>query len=271
MSKIVERDPLKEFGRLLNIMDNLRDKCPWDKQQTMQSLRKLTLEETYELAYAILKKDMDEIRGELGDLLLHIVFYAKIGSETGSFDIYDIIKTICEKLIHRHPHIYGDVEVQSADDVKRNWEELKLKEGRKGVLSGVPPSLPALIKANRIQEKAHGVGFDWKEREQVWDKIDEELLELKSELNSFNKTLSNENIEFIENEFGDLIFSIINAARLYGVDPENALEKTNLKFIDRFNYIEKQAKVRQLSLKEMTLEEMEAFWEQAKRMNRESF
>lgn len=254
----------KEFGRLLEIMNDLRAQCPWDMKQTFESLRKLTIEETYELGDAILKKDLDEIKGELGDLLLHVVFYAKIGSETGTFDMRDVLDSIIQKLIFRHPHIYGEVKVENAEDVIQNWEELKLKEGREGVLSGVPMSLPAMVKANRIQEKVHGVGFDWKEKEDVWDKINEEIDELKTELKKSNES-DTDNAENIEAEFGDLFFSIINAARLYGVDPEIALQRTNLKFIGRFQYIEKKATEMGKSIREMTLEEMDALWEEAKK------
>ena len=257
----------KEFDRLLNIMDELRNQCPWDKEQTLESLRKLTIEETYELGDAILKKNMDDIKGELGDLMLHIVFYSKIGSETNDFDIADVLETISDKLIFRHPHIYGDVEVNSAEDVLHNWEEIKLKEGRKGVLSGVPLSLPAMVKANRIQEKVRGVGFDWKDKEEVWEKINEEILELKTELTKAKKNSNTNNSEEIEAEFGDLMFSIINAARLYGVDPENALQKTNLKFIERFNYIEKTAIENNQTVKDLDLDEMEKLWEEAKKIN----
>ncbi len=254
----------KEFGRLLEIMNDLRAQCPWDMKQTFESLRKLTIEETYELGDAILKKDLNEIKGELGDLLLHVVFYAKIGSETGTFDMKDVLDSIIQKLIFRHPHIYGEVKVENAEDVIQNWEELKLKEGREGVLSGVPMSLPAMVKANRIQEKVHGVGFDWKEKEDVWEKINEEIDELKTELKKSNESDADK-AENIEAEFGDLFFSIINAARLYGVDPEIALQRTNLKFINRFQYIEKKATEIGKSLREMTLEEMDALWEEAKK------
>lgn len=261
MHKHSNKKAQKEFGRLLDIMDELRTGCPWDREQTIESLRKLTIEETYELGDAIIQKDMQEIKGELGDLLLHIVFYAKIGSETGDFEIYDVVNSICEKLIFRHPHIYGDVKVKNAQNVKENWEDLKLKEGRKGVLAGVPKSLPALIKANRIQEKAQGIGFDWKKKEDVWDKVKEEMAELETEMKTNTK---NKFPEAIEEEFGDLLFSIINAARLYGVEPENALEKTNLKFIHRFNYIEKAANKMGKSLRDMDLDEMDVYWENAK-------
>ena len=249
-------DKLKVFQELLEIMDRLRVECPWDIKQTNESLRNLTIEETYELADAILEGDQVEIKNELGDLLLHIVFYAKVGSETGDFDIADITRSLNEKLIYRHPHIFGDIEVEDADDVKKNWEELKLREGRT-VLQGVPRSLPAMIKANRIQEKVKAVGFDWDEREQVWDKVREELDELSEEVQK-------EDQERMESEFGDLLFSVINAGRLYGIDPETALEKTNLKFIKRFNYLEQNTLKKGRKLKDMNLDEMNDIWEQAK-------
>lgn len=254
----------KEFGKLLGIMNELRAQCPWDKKQTFESLRKLTIEETYELGDAILKEDKEEIRDELGDLMLHIVFYSKIGSETDDFNITDVLESIINKLIFRHPHIYGNVKVDSAEDVLQNWEEIKLKEGRKGVLTGVPLSLPAVVKANRIQEKVHGVGFDWKEKEEVWQKVEEEINELKLELTKAPKDSALNDSNEIEAEFGDLMFSLINAARLYGIDPENALQRTNLKFIDRFQYIEQKANEIGKSIREMTLEEMDTFWEEAK-------
>ncbi|NPA38025.1 MAG: nucleoside triphosphate pyrophosphohydrolase [Chlorobi bacterium] len=251
---------LESFNKLLDIMDELREKCPWDKKQTNDTLRTLTVEETYELADAIIRKDNALIKKELGDLLLHIVFYSKIGSETESFDIKDVIDSINEKLIYRHPHIFGDVTVKDAKEVEENWEQLKLKEknGNKSVLEGVPDSLPALIKANRIQDKARGVGFDWEVREQVWDKVEEELNELKHEIISGNQ-------EKMEEEFGDLFFSLINAARLYGINPENALEKTNRKFINRFNYLEEKTIKQGKDLKKMSLEEMETIWNEAKK------
>jgi XTP/dITP diphosphohydrolase len=251
---------LKAFERLLNIMDDLREKCPWDSIQTLDSLRTLTIEEVYELSDAILRKNMQEIKKELGDLMLHLVFYAKIGSETGDFDISDILNTISDKLIYRHPHIYGNVEAENAQEVSENWEELKLKEkgGNRCVLCGIPQSLPAMIKANRIQEKARGVGFDWEEKEQVWDKLDEELEELKEEVRVSDQDKT-------EAEFGDLLFSVINAARLYGVNPETALERTNRKFITRFNYLESQTIKKGKSLKKMSLEEMEKIWQDAKK------
>lgn len=253
------------FKELLEIMDELREKCPWDKKQTLESLRKLTIEETYELGDAILKNDLQEIKKELGDLMLHIVFYAKIGSEKGAFDMADVLEGINKKLIYRHPHVFGDVEVDgSARKVEENWEALKLKEkgGNKRVLDGVPAAMPALVKANRIQEKASGVGFDWEYREQVWDKVKEEINELAHEIDQVEK-------DKIEAEFGDLFFAMVNAARLYGVDPEAALERTNLKFIKRFNYLESQTLAKGKSLHDMTLAEMDVFWDEAKKMERE--
>jgi XTP/dITP diphosphohydrolase len=249
---------MDSFKRLLEIMDKLRVKCPWDREQTFESLRNLTIEETYELADAISEGDMTEIKKELGDLLLHIVFYAKIASEKDEFDIKSVIDALCEKLIFRHPHVFGDVDVSNSNDVKKNWEELKQREGNRSVLAGVPKGLPALIKANRVQEKVRAVGFDWDIREQIWDKVDEELNELKEEVKA-------ENAAEIEKEFGDLLFSIVNAARLYGVDPESALEKTNRKFINRFNYLEDQTIGKGQSLKDMNLDEMNAVWEEAKK------
>jgi len=249
-------DTLAVFQKLLEIMDRLRDECPWDKKQTNESLRNLTIEETYELADAILEENPNEIMNELGDLLLHIIFYAKIGSETGDFDMADIIKNLNKKLIYRHPHIFSHTKVNDAEEVKKNWEELKMREGKK-VLQGVPGSLPAMIKANRIQEKVRAVGFDWDEKSQIWDKVKEELEELEAEVR-------NEDPEKTELEFGDLLFSVINAARLYGVDPETALEKTNLKFIKRFGYLEEKTLQKGRSLKNMTLDEMNRIWEQAK-------
>lgn len=247
------------FGRLLNIMDELREKCPWDREQTFESLRNLTIEETYELADSILKQDMTEIRKELGDLLLHIVFYAKIASEDKVFDIKDVIDSLCNKLVFRHPHVFGDVDVNgSSEQVKKNWEELKQREGNKSVLSGVPASLPALIKATRVQEKVRAVGFDWDVREQIWNKVDEELSELKEEIRV-------ENQAEIEKEFGDLLFSVVNAARLYNVDPETALEKTNRKFMRRFSFLEEHTINKGRSLKDMNLDEMNEVWEEAKK------
>jgi len=252
----------ESFSRLLDIMDELRAKCPWDRKQTIESLRHLTIEETYELADAILENDMADIRKELGDILLHIVFYAKIASETGAFNIEDVIDGICEKLVFRHPHVFGNVSVKDAEDVKTNWENLKIKEGNKSILGGVPNSLPALVKAHRIQDKARAVGFDWDEREQVWDKIGEELDELKTEIRQMNA-------EKMEAEFGDLLFSMVNAARLYGIDPETALERTNKKFIKRFNYLEQHTIKAGRPLTSMTLDEMNVVWEEAKRMKNE--
>jgi len=252
---------IKEFQKLLEIMDELRVKCPWDKKQTLESLRKLTIEETYELGDAILRNDLQEIKKELGDLMLHIVFYAKIGSEKGEFDIGDVLKGINKKLIYRHPHIFGDVDVDgSAKKVEENWEALKLKEkgGNKRVLEGVPVAMPALVKANRIQEKVRGVGFDWEYKEQVWDKVKEEVDELSHEINQDNKDKT-------EAEFGDLLFAMVNAARLYGIDPEAALERTNLKFIKRFNYLESQTMLKGRSLHDMSLAEMDEIWEEAKK------
>ncbi|HBL79307.1 nucleoside triphosphate pyrophosphohydrolase [Aequorivita vladivostokensis] len=251
------KDQLKAFDRLLTIMDELREQCPWDKKQTMETLRHLTIEETYELGDAILDNDLQEVKKELGDVLLHIVFYAKIGSETNDFDIADVCNDICEKLISRHPHIYGDVNVADEEEVKRNWENLKLKEGKKSVLEGVPKSLPALVKASRIQDKVAGVGFDWEEPQQVFEKLQEELGELQHEVNQ-------NNTEKIEEEFGDVLFSMINYARFLKVNPENALERTNKKFIKRFQYLESKAKEMNKSLKDMTLAEMDVFWNQAK-------
>lgn len=251
------KEQLKAFDRLLTIMDELREQCPWDKKQTLQSLRHLTIEETYELGDAILDNDLQEIKKELGDLLLHIVFYAKIGSETHDFDIADVANSICEKLIDRHPHIYGDVKVANEEEVKKNWEKLKLKEGKKSVLEGVPKSLPALVKANRIQDKVAGVGFDWEQPEQVWEKVEEELQEFRTEVVKGDHNA-------IENEFGDVLFSMVNYARFLNINPENALERTNKKFTKRFKYLEEKAKSQNKPLKEMTLAEMDVFWEEAK-------
>ncbi len=249
----------EEFERLLDIIDKLRTSCPWDMKQTNESLRKLTIEETYELADAIFSGNDDGIRNELGDLMLHIVFYAKIGSEKGLFTMADVLKGINEKLIYRHPHVFGDVKVSGPREVEKNWEHLKIKEnnGYKPVLSGVPSSMPSVTKANRIQEKVRGVGFDWEKPEQIWDKVQEEISELKSEVNNYN-------IERIESELGDVLFSVINASRLYGIDPEAALEKTNRKFIKRFNYLEKETMAKGRSLHDMSLDEMNEIWEKAK-------
>jgi XTP/dITP diphosphohydrolase len=256
---------IKEFSRLLDIMDELREKCPWDQKQTKETLRKLTIEETYELAEAIIMNDYDSLKKELGDLMLHIVFYSKIGSEEGLFDMGDVLESINTKLVYRHPHVFGDVSVtRGASEVEENWEKLKMNEHPeyKPVLSGVPASLPATVKANRIQEKVRGVGFDWENREQIWDKVTEELDELKHEVAEGKK-------EDIEAELGDLFFSIINAARLYEIDPETALEKTNRKFIRRFNYLEQQTLVQGRSLHDMTLDEMNVIWEEAKSFDKD--
>lgn len=250
---------LDAFNRLLDIMDDLREKCPWDKKQTLQTLRHLTIEETYELGDAILDNDLNEVKKELGDILLHIVFYAKIGSETGDFDIADVANGICDKLIHRHPHIYGDVVVQDEEEVKQNWEKLKLKEGKKSVLEGVPKSLPALVKASRIQDKARGVGFDWEEPNQVWEKVQEEIGE-------FYEEVQNGDHDKMEAEFGDVLFSLINYARFLKVNPEDALERTNKKFIKRFTYLEGKAAEMGKSLADMTLAEMDVFWNEAKKL-----
>jgi len=252
------REELKAFDRLLNIMDELRAKCPWDKAQTIESLRYLTIEETYELSDAIMQKEPDNIRGELGDLMLHIVFYSKIASETNAFSITDVLNGICEKLIVRHPHIYADVTVSGADEVKSNWEKIKLKTGEKSVLAGVPVSLPAMVKAYRIQEKVSGVGFDWEKRSQVFDKVLEELNELRIEVEEKTEN------QKIEDEFGDLFFALINYARFINVNPEDALEKTNMKFIKRFAFIEKKAKESGRKIQDLTLAEMDGFWNESK-------
>jgi XTP/dITP diphosphohydrolase len=251
---------LEEFNRLLDIIDELRVKCPWDMKQTNESLRKLTIEETYELAESIFSDDDAGIKNELGDIMLHIVFYARIGSEKGVFTMADVLEGINRKLIYRHPHVFSDVKVSGASEVEENWEHLKIKEenGYKPVLSGVPASLPAIVKANRIQEKVRGVGFDWENREEIWDKVMEEISELKEEI-------ENHNTESIESELGDVLFSIINASRLYGIDPEAALEKTNRKFIKRFNFLEKKTLSKGISLHNMSLEEMNVIWEEAKK------
>lgn len=256
-------DPrLKAFERLLNIMDDLRNACPWDMKQTIESLRYLTIEETYELSDAILKNDLDGVKEELGDLMLHLVFYAKIGQEKKAFDITDVLEGISEKLIRRHPHIYGGVEVVDAEDVKRNWEKIKLGEGKKSVLGGVPESMAPLIKAIRIQEKVKGVGFDWEKPEQVWEKVEEEISELHHEVKKGDSK------EKIEGEFGDLIFALVNYARFIDVNPDEALEKTNRKFIKRFQYLEKAAKKINKSLDEMSLSEMDVYWEEAKQFDK---
>jgi XTP/dITP diphosphohydrolase len=259
ISKMSKELQLQAFERLLNIMDDLREKCPWDMKQTIQSLRHLTIEETYELGDAILDNDLSEVKKELGDLLLHIVFYAKIGSETNDFDIADVCNEICEKLIHRHPHIYSDTVVKDEEEVKQNWEKLKLKEGKKSVLEGVPRSLPALVKASRIQDKVKGVGFDWEEPHQVWDKVQEELQELQVEVEAGDQ-------DKIEAEFGDVLFSMINYARFLNVNPEDALERTNKKFIKRFQYLESKAGELGKPLMDMTLAEMDIFWNEAKKL-----
>lgn len=252
-------EKLEAFGRLLDILDELRVKCPWDRKQTNESLRTNTIEETYELCEALMRDDEVNIKKELGDLLLHIVFYAKIGEEKGEFDIKDVCDSLCDKLIFRHPHVFGTTEADTAGKVEQNWEQLKLKEkgGNKTVLGGVPASLPSIVKAHRIQDKARNIGFDWEEREQVWDKVNEEFNELKAEINNMDA-------DKMEAEFGDLFFSLINAARLYKINPDNALERTNLKFIRRFNYLEEKTKEQGRSLKEMTLAEMDEIWNEAK-------
>lgn len=253
------QEQLQAFDRLLTIMDELREQCPWDKKQTMESLRHLTIEEVYELGDAILENDLMEVKKELGDVLLHIVFYSRIGSETNSFDIADVCHSISDKLIERHPHIYGDVKVANEEDVKRNWEQIKLKEkGKTSVLQGVPKSLPAMVKANRIQDKVAGVGFDWERSEQVYEKVEEELNELKVEV-------ANGNADKMESELGDVLFSIINYARFLKINPENALERTNKKFIKRFQYLEAKSIEINKSLSELTLSEMDVFWEEAKK------
>ena len=255
-----KEEKMEAFGRLLDILDELRVKCPWDRKQTNESLRTNTIEETYELSDALMREDNNEIKKELGDLLLHVVFYAKIGDEKQAFDIKDVCDSLCEKLIYRHPHVFGDTEANTSQKVEQNWEQLKLKEkgGNKKVLAGVPNALPALIKAHRIQDKARNVGFDWEKREQVWDKVQEEFNELKQEIDNMDP-------DKMEAEFGDLFFSLINAARLYKINPDNALERTNQKFIRRFNYLEAHTISQGRSLKEMTLEEMDQLWEEAKR------
>jgi len=251
-------DTTAAFAKLLEIMDTLRKNCPWDKKQTIESLRYLTIEEMYELSEAIMNNDLNEIRKELGDLMLHIVFYAKIGEEKGAFEMKDVLNGINNKLINRHPHIYGDIKVNNAEDVKINWEKIKLKEGRKSVLEGVPKALPAMVKSYRIQEKVKGVGFDWEESHQVWDKVMEEMTELKTEIDS------KANKEKIESELGDVLFSIINYARFLDINPEDALEKTNKKFIKRFKFLESKAEETGKSLHDMTLAEMDVFWNEAK-------
>ena len=254
-------EKIEAFGRFIDILDILREKCPWDHKQTNESLRPNTIEETYELCDALIRKDNEATKKELGDVLLHIAFYAKIGEENGSFDIADVCNALCEKLIYRHPHVFGTTHVDGSNEVEQNWEELKLKEkgGNKTVLEGVPSALPALIKAYRIQDKARNVGFDWEEKSQVWDKVFEEFGELKNEIENMNP-------DNMENEFGDLFFSLINAARLYDINPENALEHTNQKFIRRFNYLEQETLQKGKNLKEMSLAEMDAIWDEAKQI-----
>lgn len=254
----MDKEKAKEaFGRLLDIMDDLREKCPWDMKQTMESLRHLTIEETYELNDAIIDADLEEVRKELGDLLLHLVFYSKIGDEKKAFDMTDVINGICEKLISRHPHIYGDVEVADEEEVKANWEKLKLKEGKKSVLEGVPSSLPSMVKAIRIQDKARGIGFDWEEKEQVWDKVQEELGELKVEVDS--------NSSRIHEEYGDVLFSLINYGRFLDLNPDDALESTNRKFIKRFQYMEEEIGKTGKAMDQMTLQELDVYWEKSKK------
>ncbi|MDL2304006.1 nucleoside triphosphate pyrophosphohydrolase [Bacteroides sp. OttesenSCG-928-D19] len=255
-----KKESMEAFGRLLDVLDELREKCPWDRKQTNESLRANTIEETYELCDALMRDDQADIKKELGDLLLHVVFYAKIGSEKGAFDMKDVCDALCDKLIYRHPHVFGDVHADTSKKVEQNWEQLKLKEkgGNKTVLEGVPAALPSIIKAQRIQEKARNVGFDWEAREQVWDKVEEELGELRHEI-------VHQDEDKKEAEFGDFLFSMINAARLYKINPDNALERTNQKFIRRFNYLEAQTLKKGLSLKEMSLADMDAIWNEAKR------
>ncbi len=250
------------FKRLLTVLNTLREQCPWDKKQTMESLRHLTIEETYELSDAILEQDYDEIKKELGDIMLHLTFYARIASEEGKFDIKEVLNSACDKLIVRHPHIYGDVTADTEEEVKRNWEQIKLKQGNKSVLGGVPSSLPALVKASRIQEKVKGIGFDWEEKVQVWKKVEEELNEFKEQFNTESQTLID--TEEAENEFGDLLFSLINYARFININPENALEKTNRKFIRRFTYLEQKAAEAGKQLQDMSLAEMDVYWNEAK-------
>lgn len=257
-------NPESGFTRLLTILNDLRENCPWDKKQTFESLRHLTIEETYELSDAILSKDINEIKKELGDLMMHLVFYARIASETDTFNITDVLNSVCDKLINRHPHIYADVDVANEEDVKRNWEQIKLKEGNKSVLGGVPTSLPALVKAARIQEKARGVGFDWENKNQVWEKVEEEMQEFRQEYNTDDNTVIDQ--ERAESEFGDLMFSLINYARFVNINPENALEKTNRKFIKRFQYLETQAAASGKKLQDMTLGEMDVYWNEAKKL-----
>ena len=264
IAPLTATDPSSAFLRLLDVLDTLRTECPWDKKQTMETLRHLTIEETYELSDAILEGDLEEVKKELGDVMMHLVFYARIASETNDFTIVDVLNSVCDKLVNRHPHIYGDVEVTDEQDVKRNWEKIKLKEGNKSVLAGVPAGLPSLVKASRIQEKARGVGFDWEDKTQVWEKVEEEMQEFKQEFN----VVDNEAIDVdkAESEFGDLLFSLINYARFININPENALEKTNKKFIKRFQYLESKAKENGKALQDMTLAEMDVYWNEAKQL-----
>jgi len=257
------RETIEAFARLLEIMSELRAKCPWDMKQTWESLRTLTIEETYELADAIIDNDAGGIKEELGDLMLHLVFYSQIGVEKEAFNLREVLDHINKKLVYRHPHIFGDVEVSNAREVEENWEKIKLSEGgKKTVLGGIPAGLPALVKAYRIQDKARGVGFDWEKREQVWDKVEEEIQEFRKEVSE------SEDPESMEEEFGDVFFSLVNAARLYGINPENALERTNLKFIKRFNYLEKKTIAKGQSLRDMSLEEMDEIWEESKKSDK---
>lgn len=259
------KEKLEAFDRLLTIMDELRLNCPWDKKQTLESIRHLTIEETYELSDAILNEQIDEIKKEIGDLMLHMVFYSKIADEKGAFDIADALNAISEKLIHRHPHIYGDVQADDEEAVKANWEKIKLKEkGNVSVLGGVPKSLPAMVKATRIQDKARGVGFDWEKKEQVWEKVEEEIEEFKHEVDISKGEAINK--EKARNEFGDLLFSLVNYSRFLDIDPEEALERTNLKFIKRFQYLEQEAKKNGKDIADMTLAEMDVYWEEAKKL-----
>jgi XTP/dITP diphosphohydrolase len=262
IAPLAASDSSSAFQRLLTVLDTLRTECPWDKKQTMETLRHLTIEETYELSDAIIEGDLEEVKKELGDVMMHLVFYARIASETNDFTIVDVLNGVCDKLINRHPHIYGDVEVQDEHDVKRNWEKIKLKEGNKSVLAGVPAGLPSLVKASRIQEKARGVGFDWEDKSQVWEKVEEEMQEFKAEFNVVDNTAID--VEKAEGEFGDLLFSLINYARFININPENALEKTNKKFIKRFQYLESKAKESGKALQDMTLAEMDVYWNEAK-------
>lgn len=259
----IKHTAAESFERLIEVLNTLRIECPWDRKQTMESLRHLTIEELYELTDAILEKDYQEIKKELGDILMHLVFYARIAEEEGKFNIVDVLNSVCDKLINRHPHIYGDIEVKDDEEVKQNWESIKLKEGNRSVLQGVPQSLPALVKAYRIQDKVRGVGFDWEDKKEVWKKVEEELAEFKAEFDLDSDLI---NTERAEQEFGDLLFSLINYGRHLGINPENALEKTNKKFIHRFTYLENKAKEKGLVLKDMTLEEMDVYWNEAKKL-----